>query len=362
MTLTSLWRDRHPAAPPAAAGRGRRGVRRRRGRRRDHRPDHRAAARARRPIGGRARGPPRRRRHHRRAAPPRSACSRAPSCRGSRAATPTAVVRDYVAANAEGQAWLARFCADHGVDDAAPAGVHLRHHRHAARRSARAELDAAREGRARRSTWVDRAGPAVPDRAARSGSTTSCRSTRSSCSTPSPREAARPRRRRSSRAPGSAGSPATTRSASSPTSATASAATVVVATNMPILDRGGFFARAKPARSYGLAFRTPEPAVDGMYLSADTPVALAARRPRPRRQPAAGRRQRPQDRARPVSERQRIDELRQLDRRALSRTPRRPTPGRPRTTCRTTRLPFVGPVLPGPRRRCWSPAASPSGA
>jgi glycine/D-amino acid oxidase-like deaminating enzyme len=46
---------------------------------------------------------------------------------------------------------------------------------------------------------------------------------------------------------------------------------VVVATNMPILDRGGFFARMKPGRSYGLAFRTPERAVDAMFLSADEP-------------------------------------------------------------------------------------------
>ncbi|MFC6344035.1 FAD-dependent oxidoreductase, partial [Nocardioides hankookensis] len=46
---------------------------------------------------------------------------------------------------------------------------------------------------------------------------------------------------------------------------------VVVATGMPMLDRGGFFARMTPARSYGLAFRTPGPAVDGMYLSVDPP-------------------------------------------------------------------------------------------
>jgi glycine/D-amino acid oxidase-like deaminating enzyme len=47
--------------------------------------------------------------------------------------------------------------------------------------------------------------------------------------------------------------------------------TVVVATNTPILDRGGFFARIAPARSYSVAFRTPEQPVDGMYLSADSP-------------------------------------------------------------------------------------------
>lgn len=55
------------------------------------------------------------------------------------------------------------------------------------------------------------------------------------------------------------------------TAGTARAAHVVLATNMPILDRGGFFARAKPSRSYALAFRSPE-LPDGMYLSADTPT------------------------------------------------------------------------------------------
>ena len=46
---------------------------------------------------------------------------------------------------------------------------------------------------------------------------------------------------------------------------------VVVATNMPVLDRGGFFARMKPQRSYCLAFRTPTQVVDAMYLSVDQP-------------------------------------------------------------------------------------------
>lgn len=44
---------------------------------------------------------------------------------------------------------------------------------------------------------------------------------------------------------------------------------VVVATNLPFLDRGGHFARAVPQRSYALAYRTPQQAVDGMYLSAN---------------------------------------------------------------------------------------------
>jgi glycine/D-amino acid oxidase-like deaminating enzyme len=46
---------------------------------------------------------------------------------------------------------------------------------------------------------------------------------------------------------------------------------VVVATNLPMLDRGGFFARMKPARSYIVAFRTAAQAVDAMYLAADEP-------------------------------------------------------------------------------------------
>ena len=53
---------------------------------------------------------------------------------------------------------------------------------------------------------------------------------------------------------------------------TATADTVVVATNMPILDRGGFFARASAERSYCLAFSGAEPTVQGMYLSADAPT------------------------------------------------------------------------------------------
>jgi glycine/D-amino acid oxidase-like deaminating enzyme/nitrite reductase/ring-hydroxylating ferredoxin subunit len=51
----------------------------------------------------------------------------------------------------------------------------------------------------------------------------------------------------------------------------ARADTVVVATNMPILDRGAFFARATAQRSYAAAFRAPQPPPSGMYLSADTP-------------------------------------------------------------------------------------------
>ena len=47
---------------------------------------------------------------------------------------------------------------------------------------------------------------------------------------------------------------------------------VVIATNMPVLDRGGHFARLRPARSYSLAYGAADlPELAGMYLSADSP-------------------------------------------------------------------------------------------
>ncbi len=47
---------------------------------------------------------------------------------------------------------------------------------------------------------------------------------------------------------------------------------VVVATLLPITDRGLFFARAEPKGSYTIVVRTREPLPDGMYLSADSPT------------------------------------------------------------------------------------------
>uniref|UniRef100_UPI002B275BD9 FAD-dependent oxidoreductase n=1 Tax=Nocardioides sp. TaxID=35761 RepID=UPI002B275BD9 len=51
----------------------------------------------------------------------------------------------------------------------------------------------------------------------------------------------------------------------------ATAGRVVIATNAPILDRGGYFARVTAQRFYTLAFRTPEPMVGAMLLSTDEP-------------------------------------------------------------------------------------------
>jgi glycine/D-amino acid oxidase-like deaminating enzyme/nitrite reductase/ring-hydroxylating ferredoxin subunit len=54
---------------------------------------------------------------------------------------------------------------------------------------------------------------------------------------------------------------------------TATAGTVVIATNMPMLDRGGHFARLRPVRSYLLGCRADDlHPLTGMYLSVDGPT------------------------------------------------------------------------------------------
>ena len=46
----------------------------------------------------------------------------------------------------------------------------------------------------------------------------------------------------------------------------------VLATHMPMLDRGAFFARAHPYRSYALAARVRQAAPEGMYISVEEPT------------------------------------------------------------------------------------------
>jgi glycine/D-amino acid oxidase-like deaminating enzyme len=47
---------------------------------------------------------------------------------------------------------------------------------------------------------------------------------------------------------------------------------VVLATGIPILDRGGFFARLKPSRSYAFAFTVPGDITRPMFISAGSPT------------------------------------------------------------------------------------------
>jgi nitrite reductase/ring-hydroxylating ferredoxin subunit len=47
---------------------------------------------------------------------------------------------------------------------------------------------------------------------------------------------------------------------------------VVLATHLPFLNRGGFFARAHPHRSYALSMRLHETAPEAMYINAEDPT------------------------------------------------------------------------------------------
>lgn len=47
---------------------------------------------------------------------------------------------------------------------------------------------------------------------------------------------------------------------------------LVLATGVPILDRGGFFARLKAKRSYCMAYKVPGDITRGMYVSTDAPT------------------------------------------------------------------------------------------
>ena len=243
---------------------------------------------------------------------------------------PTETVRSYVVANAEGQAWLARFCDDHGVaTQCRPAYTYATTGSGRRRRAAgggRRSGGGARGGVAGRAAApvrdtgrgpVGRPAAGRPHGAARGAGGAG----------PGARRP-RGRGRAGHRGHAVAGPVRVTTERG-----TIEADTVVLATNMPILDRGGFFARMTPARSYGLAFTTPAVAVDGMYLSADRPCPLLARRARRRPEHAARRRPGPHHRTR------RPDvgtgsTRSGSGRSSASRGPTRPTPGRPRTTCR----------------------------
>ncbi|MDO9494612.1 MAG: FAD-dependent oxidoreductase [Nocardioides sp.] len=179
----------------------------------------------------------------------------------------TDLVRDYVEANTEAQAWVARFCDDHGVDvQHRPAYTYA--HGVTGLSAVRRELTLAR-GAGLDATWLDELDLPYPtaggvrlddqlqldpiellEALASQGRDHGARII----------EGARVLKVRSD-----------DRVTVETETGAMTADRLVVATNMPILDRGAFFARAHPARSYGMAFRTVTPAVDGMYLSADAP-------------------------------------------------------------------------------------------
>lgn len=177
------------------------------------------------------------------------------------------VVASYVEAQQEGLAWLARFCADHGVRVERRDAVTFAHGTDG-EHQLRTEHEAARKA-GLGVHWDDQLPLPFPTRGglrlegqlqldpldlllALTGQATAhgvrifehARVTRLAGSRPVRLTA---------------------------TTGTATANQVVLATNMPIADRGAFFARMEPERSYIAAFRTAHAGLDAMYLSADQP-------------------------------------------------------------------------------------------
>ncbi|WP_026542434.1 FAD-dependent oxidoreductase [Paenarthrobacter nicotinovorans] len=62
---------------------------------------------------------------------------------------------------------------------------------------------------------------------------------------------------------------------------TFTADTVVIATGIPILDRGLYFAKLEPNRSYAAALKVPGDIPKGMYLSIDSPTRSQRTQPTP---------------------------------------------------------------------------------
>ncbi|MDP3891027.1 FAD-dependent oxidoreductase [Nocardioides sp.] len=177
------------------------------------------------------------------------------------------LVRDYVVANTEAQAWVARFCEDHGVDvQRRPAYTYANGER--GRSSVQRELELAQLA-GLGAVWQDEldlpyatAGGVRLDDQLQLDPIELLDALAQQARDHGARivEGARVLKVRSD-----------DRVRIETETGTTTADRLVVATTMPILDRGAFFAKAHPARSYGMAFRTDAPVVDGMYLSADAP-------------------------------------------------------------------------------------------
>lgn len=180
----------------------------------------------------------------------------------------TAVVDQYVTANTEALAWIARFCDDHDVDAQVRPAYTYGTTRGGARSAEREHAVAAEAGLP--VSWVSETelpfevlgAVRLPDQLQVDPlellEALSIEAAAHGVRIVEGARVQKVRGRRPCRVQTDAG--------------TVTADTVVLATNMPILDRGGHFARLKPARSYGLAYRTPAQAVSGMYLSAESPT------------------------------------------------------------------------------------------
>ena len=188
----------------------------------------------------------------------------------------------YVDANREGMEWLLRFCDDHGVAGAATGRRHVRRGRVGAVDAVGDEHDAA-ASLGLDVAWQDSLDVPFPRYGAARCSTTRRSSTRWTCSPPwwtSCARTAAPCTRgiacaRVSLTGEPAGQPRRRQRRYGPSTSCSRPAS-------PILDRGLYFAKVEPQRSYAPGLRRcGRPA--GMYLSAGSDSPVGPRRARQRR-------------------------------------------------------------------------------
>ncbi|MCH1868734.1 FAD-dependent oxidoreductase [Nocardioides sp. CFH 31398] len=178
---------------------------------------------------------------------------------------PPAVLASYVEAHREGQAWLVRFCETHGVGVQERAAVTYARGQQGAR-SAHRELALARE-HGLDATWQQDLDLPFPTsggaRLEGQAQVDPVEVVEALAAEAASRGVVLLEGTRVQRVAGRDPVRVST------SAGRIDAGAVVVATGMPILDRGGYFGRMVPARSYTIALATREPVVDAMYLSAE---------------------------------------------------------------------------------------------
>lgn len=184
------------------------------------------------------------------------------------------LARMYLEGNREGQAWVLRHCENHGID-VQHEDAHTYAQSDAGIATARAEFEAARQV-GLDVDWVDDADVPFPYHGG-------VRLRDQAQFDPMPLldslvaelAAHGGRLAEGTRVRSVAGLGANMRvkvSTSGDDETTVRTGQLVLATGIPILDRGGFFARLKAQRSYCMAFDVPGDVTRGMYISTDSPT------------------------------------------------------------------------------------------
>ncbi len=185
-------------------------------------------------------------------------------------------VRDYVTGNREGLGWLLRYCESHGLSTQTE-DAYTYAQSASGLDDARSELRAAREAGLPVS-WADEAdvpfpfhgGVRLPEQAqldplpVLDSLITELETHGGRC--------LQGARAESVSGTGPVRIKVNVRGAEPARNVTISAKHCVLATGIPILDRGGFFARVVPERSYCLAFEVPGDITRSMFLSTDSPT------------------------------------------------------------------------------------------